>query len=86
MITTIWFKYGFIYKDVKYGWKDKKLFRLSFQRNLRTYGLKEIPQYVFKTTTVYNVQRTKLTMNKLKSLTSKVNWFETINEEDILPF
>ena len=75
MITTIEFKYGFIYKGVRYAWKDKKLFRLPFERNLRTFGLKEIPQYVFKTTQVYNVQRDKLTILKLKERTVKVDWY-----------
>ena len=78
MITTIEFKYGFIYKGVRYAWKDKKLFRLPFERNLRTFGLKEIPQYVFKTTQVYNVQRDKLTILKLKERTVKVDWYVNV--------
>ena len=78
MITTIEFKYGFVYKEVRYAWKDKKLFRLPFERNLRTFGLKEIPQYVFKTTQVYNVQRDKLTILKLKERTVKVDWYVNV--------
>ena len=57
MITTIEFKYGFIYKGVRHAWKDKKLFRLPFERNLRTFGLKEIPQYVFKSMYIHNLFR-----------------------------
>ena len=72
------FNFGFIYKGVRYGWKDKKLYRLPFERNLKTFGLLEVPAYVFKTTTVYNVQRTKLTINRLKLMTENVNW--QINE------
>ena len=86
MITTIEFKYGFVYKEVRYAWKDKKLYRLPFERNLRTFGLKEIPQYVFKSTQVYNVQRDKLTMLKLKERTQKVNWSVEIVIEDLIPF
>jgi len=86
MITTIEFKYGFIYKGVRYAWKNKKLYRLPFERNLRTYRLKEIPQYVFKSTQVYNVQRSKLTINKLKFLTEKVDWNIQTIVEDRCPF
>jgi len=86
MITTIEFKYGFIYKGVRYAWKDKKLFRLPFERNKRTFGLKEIPQYVFKSTQVYNVQRTKLTLNKLRLLTERVNWNVNKVIEEEYPF
>ena len=86
MITTIEFKYGFIYKGVRHAWKDKKLFRLPFERNLRTFGLKEIPQYVFKTTQVYNVQRDKLTILKLKERTVKVDWYVNVVVEDEIPF
>lgn len=86
MITTIEFKYGFIYKGVRYAWKDKKLFRLPFERNKRTFGLKEIPRYVFKSTQVYNVQRTKLTLNKLRLLTEQVNWNVNKVIEEEYPF
>ena len=86
MITTIQFKYGFVYKGVRHAWKDKKLFRLPFERNLRTFGIKEIPQYVFKTTCVYNVQRTKLTILKLKERTISVDWSVKVFVEDEIPF
>ena len=68
MITTMCFTKGFIYKEVRYGWKNKKLFRLPFTRNKRSFGLKEIPFYVFKTTIVYNIQRDKITILSLKNV------------------
>lgn len=86
MITTIEFKKGFIYKGVRHGWKNKKLYRLPFERNKRTFGLKEIPMYVFKTTSVYNIQRDKLTILKLKERTVDVFWKVEINIEDEYPF
>lgn len=86
MITTIEFKQGFIYKGVRRAWKNKKLFRLPFERNQRTFGLKEIPQYVFKCTQVYNVQRDKITILKLKEKTTPVNWTVEIVVADELPF
>ena len=86
MITTIEFKFGFVHKGVRYAWKDKKLFRLPFERNKRTFSLKEIPFYCFKATIVYNVQRTKLTINRLKFLTEKVDWSVEVFVEDDCPF
>jgi len=86
MITTIEFRYGFIYKGVRYAWKDKKLFRLPFERNKRTFGLKEIPMYVFKTTSVYNIQRDKLTILKLKERTEKISWEVDVLIDDEYPF
>ena len=86
MITTIEFRYGFIYKGVRYAWKDKKLYRLPFKRGLRTFGLKEIPQYVFKTTCVCNIQRDKITINKLKERTRKVLWNVLVHIDDEMPF
>jgi hypothetical protein len=74
MITTLHYKYGFEYKSIRYVWKDKKLFRLPYTKNNRSYNLKEISFYCFKATIVYNIQKTKLTINKLKFLTSEVNW------------
>lgn len=86
MITTIEFKQGFVYKEVKYAWKNKKLYRLPFERNKRTFGLKEIPMYVFKSTPVYNVQRDKMTFLKLKDRTGFVCWSVEVYIEDECPF
>ena len=71
-ITTL-YKYGFEYKGVLYGWKNKKLYKLPYIKNKRSYTLKEIPFYCFKTTLVANIQRTKMTLNKLKFLTKEIN-------------
>ncbi len=86
MITTIQFKYGFIYKGVRHGWYKKKLYRLPFERNKRTFGLKIVPSYVFKITEVFNIQRTKLTLNRLKSLTVCVDWSVEVFLVDEIPF
>lgn len=85
-IVKINYNYGFEYKGARYAWKDKKLFRLSYIKGLRTYSFKEIPFYCFKSTIVYNIQRTKLTINKLKLLTVKVNWSHDLIIDDDCPF
>jgi hypothetical protein len=68
------FKYGFEYLGVRYGWNKKQLYRLPFTRNKRTFELLNVKPFVIGSTTVYNVQRTKLTMNKLKQRTKEVGW------------
>ena len=80
------FLYGFEYKGVRYGWSNKTLYRLPYVKNKRSYGFKEIPYYVFKSTRVYNIQRNKLTINRLETLTKKVNWIhEEVKHPDV-PF
>lgn len=71
-ITTL-YKYGLEYKGVLYGWKDKKLYRLPYTKNKRSYSLKEVAFYCFKSTMVVNLQRDKVTINKLKFLTKEIN-------------
>lgn len=71
-ITTL-YKYGFIYKGVTYGWKNKKLYRLPYTKNNRNYALKEIKFYCFRSTLVANIQRAKLTINRIKTMTTEIN-------------
>lgn len=73
MITTL-YRFGFYYKEVPYGWKNKKLYKLPYTKNKRSYKLVEVPRYCFKATFVYNIQRNKLTINKLKFLTKEINF------------
>lgn len=77
------FKHGFEYMGVRYGWKDKKLYRLPFIRNLRSFNLKEIKPIIIGSTTCYNIQRNKKTINNLKKITKPVDWFvETYKTQD----
>ena len=71
-VTTL-YKYGFEYKGVVYGWKNKKLFRLPYTKDKRSYSLKEIQFYCYKSTLVANIQRDKLTLNRIKTLTKEIN-------------
>ena len=86
MITTIEFKLGFVYKGVRHGWYKKKLYRLPFERNKRTFGLKEIDMKVYKSTPIYAVQKDKKTYNKLKEKTVLVDWSVDVFVEDKIPF
>ena len=84
-VTTL-YKYGFEYKGVLYGWKDKKLYKLPYIKNKRSYSIKEIKPNVFKSTIVYNIQRTKLTINRLKTLTREINIETEIFSKTFCPF
>lgn len=77
---TIRFKHGFEYKDVKYGWYQKSLYRLPFiSKGGRNYGLLEIkPKEVEgkrKPYVMYRCQRDWLPLARVKTLTIEVkNW------------
>jgi hypothetical protein len=68
------FNYGFEYMGVRYGWNKKQLYRLPFIRNKRSFNLLLVKPFVIGSTTVYNIQRTKVTINRLKKLTKDVSW------------
>lgn len=86
MITTLHFKYGFAYKGIIFGWYKKKLYRLPYIKYKRSYQLKEIPSYVFKSTVVFNICREKKTLNKLKFLTEEINKNINVIKEPQCPF
>ena len=76
------FQFGFEFSGVRYGWKDKKLYRLPCVIGKRSYSLKEIKPVMVGVTKCYNVQKNKITQNKLKLLTKKVKWTVAIVEEN----
>lgn len=77
------FKYGFEYYGVRYGWNKKQLYRLPFSRNKRTFGLLQVNPLLIGSTVVYNIQRNKFTINKLKQRTTQVDWTaEQVQEQD----
>ena len=71
-VTTL-YKYGFYFDGVPYGWKNKKLYRLPHISNNKSFGIKEISFYCFRSTLVCNIRRKKMTLNKLKRLTVEIN-------------
>lgn len=84
-VTTL-YKYGFEYKGVIYGWKNKKLYKLPYVKNNRSYSLLEIPFYCFKSTIVYNIQRNKLTRARLEKITTEINTIIKSIIDDDCPF
>lgn len=86
MTEQIFYKYGFEYFGILYAWKDKKLYKLPYYKNKRSYALKEVPFYKFKTTLVCNIQRRKLTLNRIKKMTVEINYSLDTIVKDKLPF
>lgn len=80
------FKFGFTYKGIPYGFKDKKLYRLPYTKNLRSYSLKEIQPHLVNGLTCYNCARTKITINRLKQLTEPIDVKVTIYKNNDLHF
>jgi hypothetical protein len=78
------FQYGFTYKNVRYGWLKKELYRLPFENMKRTYGLKKITP--IRSGKVYNLQRIQKTIAHLKLMTKKVDWEVKIIENKDIPF
>jgi hypothetical protein len=76
----IWnFKYGFEYKGFNFGWKDKKLFRLPSEKNLRNYPLKELKLIKIGNKEGYRVVRDKKTINQLMEITETINFKYIVN-------
>lgn len=83
-VTTL-YRFGFCYKGVPYGWKDKKLYKLPYTKNKISYSLKEIPSYCFNSTTIFNIQRTKKSLKFLKQITIEIN-YKIISYDNSMPF
>lgn len=73
MITI--FKYGFEYKGLNFGWKDKDLYRLPSEKNLRHYPLKKIPKIKVGLKQGYRVARDKKTVEQLMELTEVIDLY-----------
>ena len=68
---------------VRYAWKKKKLYKLPYSKDKRNYSLKKIEPILIGSTLCYNLQRTKVTINKIKKITTEVDWIiEDIIEKE----
>lgn len=77
MITN--FKYGFEYKSFNFGWKDKVLYRLPSQKNLKTYPLKKLSLIEIGNKKGYRVCRDKKTIDQLMEITEVINYKYVVN-------
>lgn len=81
-VKTMIFTVGFEYKGRMFGFKEKNLYRLPYENNLRFYGLKEIP---FKKDH-YRLCRDKVGINKIKHLIKPINIEVKLIETNETPF
>lgn len=85
--TFMDFKYGFYFRDVRFGWKDKHLYRLPFESNKRYYGLKKLKQRIIGNKVGYKVMGKPKTLAQLQAITQQVDWkVNTILNKKDLPF
>lgn len=71
---------GFIFKDFKFAFKNKQLFRLPMIKNNRFYPLREVPVIsLSKTGRGFRLIREKKSISQVRSMVQKVNW--TIKEQ-----
>ena len=73
------FKYGFEYKGLNFGWKNKKLFRLPSTKHLRSYPLRELPLIKIGKNKGYRVVRDKKTIDQLMEITEVINYKYEVN-------
>ena len=72
------FNYGFEYKGIRYGWKNKKLYRLPFSRGGRNYPMKELNVIQIGASLGYRVARDQKSIKQLQMLTKPVDWTEGV--------
>lgn len=77
MIKT--YKYGFEYKEIRYGWSNKKLHRLPCIKNKRSYQLKELDLIEIGNKKGYRVCGDRKTIDQLKGITEIINYKHVIN-------
>lgn len=66
---------GFIYKGVKFAWKNKKLFRLPIIKDGREYGLRLVPKInITDKVKGYRICREKKSLQQIRRMTKKVNY------------
>jgi hypothetical protein len=71
---------GFKYKGFKYGWYEKKLYRLPQNKKGRRLSLREIPIIKIGNNEGYRLSQDRLSKNQIKLLNKSVNWTVNILE------
>lgn len=73
------FKYGFSFKDILFGWKNKKLYRLPQMIGERFYPLKKCGEWEDG----FIVGRMRKSNKQLKDMTIFINFeYQDIKDED----
>ena len=79
----IYFKKGFYYKGLLYGWKNKKLYRLPKMVNNRSLSLLELTKLKVGNNYGCIVGLDRKSMKQLEQLTTDINYiYEKIEHED----
>lgn len=85
MILT--FKYGFLYKGMIYGWKNKELYRLPYTNKANmNYPLKKLDQIIIGNKPGYLIGRDRKTIDQLQELTILIDKEYSIIKDEDTPF
>ena len=76
---TIEFTRGFTYKDVRFGWQGKKLFRLPFNNGRAHLTLMEVEPKEHEGNMYYRCRRDRVAVKRAEEMTEKVFW--TVNKK-----
>lgn len=76
---TLNFKFGFNYKGLNFGWKDKHLYRLPSVKNSRTYPLKKLSLIEVGRKKGYRVMRDRLTVDQLMEMNEVIDYTYSVS-------
>lgn len=68
------FSFGFEINGIKYGWNNRNLYRLPYERNGKAFALRKIIAGRIGVTTVFAIRGKKRTIGNLKTITVPVEW------------
>ena len=74
---------GFEYQGKQYLWRNKELYRLPFERNLRYYQLKKVAKWGNRG---YVLGSNRKSFGQLKKMTADVPWCFPVEEHFDTPF
>lgn len=81
------YKYGFFYKNVKYGWHNKELYRLPYTNDSNySFCVKKLNPIIIGNKVGYRIGGDRKTIEQLKSITIPINHVEHEIKSKDVPF
>jgi len=80
------YSFGFIYNHITFCWDKKELYRMPYERNLRTYEKRKLKQKKQGNSFGYSIDGDFKSMKTIKQLTDKINYIEIVEKDKDCPF
>lgn len=82
------FTEGFEWNERRYGWHNRHLYALPYEKKGRNYAMRELMPLRNQNspTTIYSISGTKLTVGRLQTLCKEVDWEVKIVRSKHTPF